>query len=69
MAMKPMNPLEWLATVLWDPTGRRREEQLRRAERSQRMLNEYDASSQWAMNQIRRTQRTAALLARLHRRG
>ena len=51
-----MNPLERLATLFWDWSGRKRLQQQVRLARNDRKLREYDAVNAAAMTQIRRTQ-------------
>lgn len=57
-----MNWIEWLATLVWDPTGRLRRDERRRDARNRRTLRKRDLVNAAAMAQIRRTQELAARL-------
>lgn len=59
-----MNPFEWLATILWDPSGKRRRAQLMRFARSRRTVSEYERVNQRAAEQIRRLQRVASVMGK-----
>ena len=61
-----MNPIEWLATLFWDPNGTRRREQRFRVIRSRRKLRSYDNANRRALEQIRRTHEAIAPLVRDH---
>ena len=61
-----MNPIERLATLFWDWSGRRRLQQRVRMARNDRKLREYDAVNEAAMAQVRRTQALSAELERHH---
>lgn len=58
-----MNPLEWIATLLWDISGKRREEQQHRLARTRRTIHRYERVNERAIQQIRRVQRVASGLA------
>lgn len=51
-----MNPIEWLATLLWDRDGHERTQQRYRIVRGNRKLQEFDEVNKRAMRQIRRAQ-------------
>lgn len=60
--MVPMNPLERLATLIWDWSGARRRQQQLRIARSRRTIRKYDRANERAMAQIRRAHQMVAPL-------